>query len=137
MDNDRILHSINVAKKMVSIGESKQLSKEELDDLFLLGLVHDIGYQYDKNNHAIAGANILKNNGYKYYKEVYYHGMVNSEYNSLYLDILNYADMNVDKYGNDVGFDKRLEDIKSRYGEESKVYINCANLINELKEKGW
>ena len=137
MDKDRVLHSLSVANKCVEIGKSKGLSEEELSDLFLLGYVHDIGYQYDKNNHAEAGSIILKNNGFKYYKEVEYHGKVDSEYQSLYLDILNYADMNIDKYGNDVGFEKRLEDIKSRYGEESKVYINCVNLINELKEKGW
>lgn len=41
--------------------------------------------------------------------------------------------MQIDKYGNDVGYDKRLEDIKMRYGENSQVYIQCQNLINKLK----
>jgi len=35
--------------------------------------------------------------------------------------------MQIDKYGNDVGCDKRLEDIKSRYGENSDVYDKCHN----------
>lgn len=136
MDNDRIKHSLAVANKMVEIGKSKNLNDNELEDLFLLGLVHDIGYQFDKNeDHNIVGGNILKNNNYKYYKEVYYHGIPNSEYKSLYLDILNTADMMIDKYGNDVGFDKRLEDIKSRYGEDSSVYLKCIELINELKSR--
>ena len=43
--------------------------------------------------------------------------------------------MQIDKYGNDVGFDKRLEDIKNRYGEKSDVYVKCLSLINILKEK--
>ena len=136
MDNDRLKHSYAVANKMVEIGKSKNLNDNELEDLFLLGLVHDIGYQFGKNeDHNIVGGNILKNNNYKYYKEVYYHGIPNSEYKSLYLDILNTADMMIDKYGNDVGFDKRLEDIKSRYGEDSSVYLKCIELINELKSR--
>lgn len=134
MDNDRIKHSLAVANKMVEIGKSKNLNDNELEDLFLLGLVHDIGYQFGKNeDHNIVGGNILKNNNYKYYKEVYYHGIPNSEYKSLYLDILNTADMMIDKCGNDVGFVKRLEDIKKRYGEDSIQYINCFKIINELK----
>ena len=41
--------------------------------------------------------------------------------------------MQIDKYGNDVGYIKRLEDIKIRYGENSQVYIQCKNLISKLK----
>ena len=44
--------------------------------------------------------NILKENNYPFYNEVYYHGEITDEYNSLYLDILNSADMQIDKYGN-------------------------------------
>ena len=43
------------------------------------------------------------------------------------------ADMQIDKYGNDVGYDNRLEDIKSRYGENSKVYTKVKTLVNNLK----
>jgi predicted molibdopterin-dependent oxidoreductase YjgC len=39
----------------------------------------------------------------------------------------------IDKYGNDVGFNKRLDDIKNRYGEDSIQYINCVKMINELR----
>ena len=41
--------------------------------------------------------------------------------------------MQIDKYGNDVGYDKRLEDIKNRYGEDSKVYSKCYKLIDKLR----
>ena len=43
--------------------------------------------------------------------------------------------MQIDKYGNDVGFNKRLIDIKNRYGENSNVYKKCLNLIENLKNK--
>ena len=38
--------------------------------------------------------------------------------------------MQIDKYGNDVGYEKRLKDIKNRYGENSKPYL-CSKQIVE------
>lgn len=114
-----------------------QLESSTLIELFVLGLNHDIGYQFAKGYkpHNKVGGEILKKQNYKYWKEVYYHGEVNIDYNSLYLDILNLADMQIDKKGNDVGFGKRLIDIKNRYGEDSIVYKKCCDLIKNLKEK--
>lgn len=34
--------------------------------------------------------------------------------------------------GQDVGFEKRLEDIQKRYGKESEEYIKASNLIKRL-----
>ena len=134
MDNDRLKHSYAVANKMIELGKEKSLSEIELQELFLLGYLHDIGYEFGINeNHNVIGGNLLKGSNYKYWQEVYYHGIPNSEYKSLYLDILNTADMMIDKYGNDVGFDKRLDDIKNRYGENSIQYKNCVKIINELR----
>ncbi|MBR4110493.1 MAG: HD domain-containing protein [Clostridia bacterium] len=134
LDKYRLNHSFAVANKMIEIGKKFKLGESELQDLFILGYNHDIGYEFsiDKTEHNIIGGQILKNNGYKYWKEVYYHGNPNAEYNSLFLKILNMADMQIDKYGNDVGFDKRLEDIKNRYGEDSIQYINAKSVIDSL-----
>ena len=135
MNNDRLKHSYAVANKMVELGKERKLSNEQLKELFVLGYLHDIGYQYGTNeNHNDIGGNLLKENNYKYWKEVYYHGVPDSEYKSLYLDILNTADMMIDKSGNDIGFDKRLEDIKNRYGKDSIQYINCVKIVYELKK---
>lgn len=134
MDEDRLKHSIAVARKMIEIGREYSLNENELQDLFVLGFNHDIGYEFvDNLKHAQIGGDILKRNNYKYWKEVYYHGYVNSEYTSMFLEILNKADMQIDKYGNDVGYDKRLEDIKNRYGEESIIYNDVKILIRQLK----
>ena len=138
MDEDRAKHSLSVAKKMVEIGKRKNLGKEQLDELFMLGYVHDIGYQYIDEKHPShneEGAKKLKEAGYKYWQEVKYHGMINVDYHSEYLDILNEADMQIDKYGNDVGFDKRLEDIKGRYGENSRVYNVVKTLVDSIRAK--
>ena len=134
MDIDRLKHSLAVANKMVEIGKELDLKQEQLQELFILGYNHDIGYKFTKNQleHNVVGGNLLHKNGYKYWQEVYYHGNPNSKYNSLYLKILNMADMQIDKYGNDVGYEKRLEDIKRRYGIESVQYINAKNIIDRL-----
>ncbi len=137
MDKERAVHSLAVANKMVEIGKKYNLSDNEIEELFILGFNHDIGYKFSNNTfeHNIVGGCLLKNNGYKYWKEVYYHGDPNADYKSLYLTILSMADMQIDKYGNDVGYKKRLEDIKVRYGEYSREYKNAFDLILELKRE--
>ena len=137
MDEDRLKHSLAVARKMVEIAKNKSLSTEDIENCFAIGFNHDIGYEFTPNgvNHNVIGGNILKNNGFKYWQEVYYHGENDTEYDSLYLTILNQADMQIDKYGNDVGYDKRLCDIKSRYGEDSIVYKKCFELIEKIRLK--
>lgn len=136
IDNDRLNHSLAVARKMIEIGKLYNLKDDELQDLFVLGFNHDIGYEYgDNSNHEYIGGEILKRNNYKYWKEIYYHGDIKSEYTSLFLKILNKADMQIDKYGNDVGYDKRLEDIKNRYGENSKTYKNAEILVTRLRSE--
>lgn len=137
MDKDRLVHSYRVAKKMQEIGKSLKLTNEELEELFVLGLNHDIGYEYSKDgkNHGKIGGEILRRSGFKHWKEVYYHGMLTNEYSSKFLDILNCADMQIDKYGNDVGFDGRLQDIKNRYGEDSIVYKRCIEMVQYFKRK--
>lgn len=136
IDNDRLKHSLAVAIKMVEIGKLYNLKDDELQDLFVLGFNHDIGYEYGSNSHhEYIGGEILKRNNYKYWKKIYYHGDINSEYTSLFLEILNKADMQIDKSGNDVGYTKRLEDIKSRYGENSTTYKNAEILISKLRSE--
>ena len=136
MDFDRLKHCISVGRKMIEIGKEKDLTDLELKELFLLGYNHDIGYEFSNKgiNHNVIGGEILKENGFKYWKEVYYHGEINLDYKSMYLEILNQADMQIDKYGNDVGYEKRLEDIKQRYGEESIVYQKAYKLVERLNK---
>ncbi len=136
MDFDRMKHSLAVARKMVEIGNKLELNKEQLHELFILGFNHDIGYEFGTNeSHNIIGGNMLKNSGYKYWQEVYYHGNPEAGYNSLYLDILNEADMKINKYGKDVGYEKRLEDIRNRYGSDAVQYNDALKIIDYLENR--
>ena len=35
---------------------------------------------------------------------------------------------------NDVGYEKRLEDIKNRYGNDSDVYKKCEKLVSIIRD---
>ena len=66
MDEDRLKHSIAVARKMIEIGKEYGLDDSQLQDLFVLGLNHDIGYEFTTNEgHEHIGGEILKRNNYK------------------------------------------------------------------------
>lgn len=137
MDFDRLKHSLAVANKMIEIGKKYNLNENDLQDLFILGYNHDIGYNLCSNKieHNIVGGQKLKDNQYKYWKEVYYHGNPYCEYQSLFLKILNMADMQIDKFGNDVGYEKRLEDIKNIYGINSIQFINAVKIVDNFANK--
>ena len=135
MEEDRLKHSVGVGRKMIEIGRMRGFDDNELRELFMLGYNHDVGYEFGNNkNHAEIGGLLLKNCGYKYWREIYYHGNVNTTYQSRYLDILNLADMQIDKNGENVSFDERLSGIGKRYGIESDVYKNASILIEKLKK---
>ena len=137
MDDYRLKHSLSVARKMVEIATKMKLTESEKKICFLIGYNHDIGYEFTDNglNHNKVGGEILKKSGFKYWKEIYYHGENENEFTSMYLNILNKADMQVDCYGNDVGYDKRLEDIRNRYGKDSIIYKKSFELIESLKNE--
>ena len=78
----------------------------------------------------------MRKQGYKFWKEVYYHGVVNSPYQSDYLDLLNLADMHIDSEGNYVTLDGRLKELSKRYNVPIKQ-LNSYPIIQELKQKGF
>ena len=113
-----------------------EFSPENKEDMYTLGLLHDVGKSKGVSGHEEKGAEILKSVGFKYYKEVYYHGRVQDEYSSEALDILNMADLTVNAFGDVVGFAARLLDIGERYGKDSIQYKNAEALIKSLSAKG-
>lgn len=133
IDENRIKHIMAVARVMKANAKKFGLDEEEM---FTLGMLHDVGYEFgDGENHHVIGAKILQKQGYKYFMEVLYHGMPTDKYSSKALDLLNFADLSVTRKGEVVGFVERLQDIKSRRGEDSPHYKNCKLVIDGLKKK--
>ncbi len=136
ISNERLLHSIGVARLMEEISKNiYQWDEEKCQEMFVLGYLHDIGYEYSKiqSEHPVVGGLLLKKSNYKYWREVYYHGRLCDEYQSLELDLLNTADMQINSFGKKVTVEERLIDIKNRYGYDSKQYLEAAELAKRLK----
>lgn len=133
---DRMKHSLAVAAKM------KELARQEPEkypvdpeDAFVLGMLHDIGYEFSKEQkeHAAKGGLILQKQDYKYWKEVYYHGIPQKEYDSPMLRLLNYADMITGPTGVYMTIQERINDIAERYGKGSWQELEAESLANILK----
>jgi len=130
IDKDRIQHIFAVAKLMKDKAKNVGLDEEEM---FTLGLLHDVGYEFGEiETHNNKGGDILEKQNYKYYNEVKYHGIPKAPFSSTALDLLNYADMHIDKYGNYVTFEERLQDIASRRGVDSPFYKNSKQIADYL-----
>ncbi len=137
---DRQKHIFGVANFLKKYAIAQDMKNEDIEALYTLGLLHDIGYEFleekDYIKHNVIGGEILKNLGYKYWKEVYYHGVANAEYSSKFLDLLNWADMRIDSAGNEVSLDERLEEISVRYKVPIKK-LNSYPVACELRAKGF
>ena len=128
---NKLKHILAVARLMKEKAGLVGLDEEEM---FNLGMVHDIGYEFDEQDHHTAGYMILKKQGYKYAYEVKYHGLPHAPHQTPALSLLNYADMHINAKGEYVTFEDRLEDIKLRRGENSPHYINSKKVIEQLDE---
>lgn len=133
----RIAHSKSVAELMYSFVDVHK--DEAKESLYTLGLLHDIGYMYGEPiGHSIRGGLLLKSMDFKYWQEVYYHGHIETNgYESTFLDILNWADLNVDSSGEVIGYSRRVCDILVRYGSDSINYISAIYLRASLEAKGY
>ena len=139
ISDERLAHMRSVGRRAQLIAEQIGVrDQKSLQDIFLLGYLHDVGYEFsdDQSDHARVGGEILRRNGYPYWREVYYHGDPDTGYSSQLLDILNTADMVTDPNGDSVTLDKRLEDIADRYGRDSSQYIKARELAEQLVAKG-
>ena len=135
LDEKRLAHSLAVARKMKSIAESRHPGNAEYaEGLFVLGLMHDIGYEFaeKQEEHPKTGGELLKRQNYKYWKEICCHGKPASEYQSEELNILNVADLTTDPCGKEVSAEARLADIADRYGSQSRQFLDAEQLAKEL-----
>lgn len=134
----RYQHCFNVGKKMYKYAKEKLgWSEKKAREMFVLGNIHDIGYEFDgdKFGHDIALADCL--NDYKYTNEIRYHTYFQTEYQSPEMDLLYFGDMTVNGVGKWCTFNERLADLTDRYGKDSIVVKESEDIANYLKEKGF
>ena len=133
---NRWQHILGVARKAKMLAEKlKPDNAQYTEDMFLLGVMHDLGYEFMESNasHAAVGGEILKRSGYQYWREVALHGdeMVENMTDELFL--LNCADMMTGPSGEDFTFEERLEEIASRFGKDAAPYKKCVIEVQKLK----
>lgn len=133
MTLERAAHSLAVAKKMryAVVAENLPISPS---DAFLIGFLHDIGYEFapTQEEHARVGGEILRGIGFPYWKEVCYHGIPQDEYESRLLALLNLVDMTTAPTGEPISVEDRLREICKRYGKDSKQANDARELIKQF-----
>ena len=124
ISENRTKHILAVAREMQRRAEEAGWPQEKCREMFVLGYVHDIGYEFAEKqpDHAAIGGLLLKEQGYPYWREVFFHGKIDVAYTSEALQLLNTVDMCIDSAGNPVDIHTRLADIMERYGEDSVQY---------------
>lgn len=133
---NRWQHILGVARKSYEFALKMRPHDEKYaEDMFLLGLLHDLGYEFTETGkgHALIGGEILKRSGYKYWEEVAGHGYSENAVMTDELFILNCADMSVGSDGRNCTMSERLEDISVRYGKNSYAYIKATLEIEKLQ----
>lgn len=141
ISEDRIKHMHGVAEYMYRNANKYGLNPEEM---YILGLLHDIGYLRGKPDHEVNGAKVLMKSDYKYSSLISWHGTAPLDYMRLKdctvedipkeLILLWKADASIDNKGNLVGFDGRLSDVGSRHGYDSAPYRIIEETISWLKD---
>ena len=103
--------------------------------MFLLGMLHDFGYEFTENGekHAIIAGQILERSGYKYWQDVVNHSDKATDNMSDETFILNCADLSVSPDGKDITMAERVEDIGRRHGKDSTQYLIAFEKLQKLQ----
>lgn len=136
ISESRWRHILGVARKAKILADKlKPNNVQYAEDMFLLGIMHDLGYEFIESNasHAYVGGEILKRSGYQYWKEVTQHGDETVDDMTDELFILNCADMSTGPNGEDFTFDERLKEIAQRFGKDADAYKKCVVEVEKLR----
>lgn len=142
LNENKVKHMLAVAKKCYSLAKDPELDLSEQDcrAAFFMGYIHDIGYAFTEstftdNNHAVLGANIGAYSFAGHDTEIFYaiknHGKPDLK-DSLFLRILNIADLTTDYEGKDITIYEKISYIGKKYGENSVQYNNAFRLATQL-----
>lgn len=136
---NRYKHCYGVGKRMYAYAKYMwHWDEKRCCEMFVLGNLHDIGYELDPDafDHDWILASIL-DGSYKYVNEIRYHSAYQTDYDSIELRLLYFADMTVDGAGNWCNLKERLQDLEKRHGKNSAVYKESLELAYKIKEWGF
>ncbi len=144
--SNKLNHMRGVAEYMYRHAPEYGLEPEKA---YVVGLLHDIGYINEEaakrengQNHEQYGAELLRRTFIPRRSlecdVIAYHGTKPEDVpegirDSRLMHLLWEADMSIDKYGREVGFKGRLEDIGHRYGFDSEAYKTAKATVDFLE----
>ena len=135
ISDDRIHHMLGVARLMSQRAHLFGLDEQEM---FALGLLHDIGYEYarEKSEHPAVGSEMMERVGFKYFEAIAGHGDAAYELEDKTLEdalaLLNWCDMSVGPDGQRVSMEKRIDDVERRFGRDNLIYDGTVELRDKL-----
>lgn len=134
ISDDRLLHSRAVGRRAAELASLLGWSIKRQHQMFVLGFVHDIGYEYatDQRQHETVGGELLRSMGVQDWRAVAEHGDPDVDAMSDELFVINLADMQTDSRGNRVSMRLRLDSIAERYGKYSQQYLRASALASRL-----
>ena len=107
-------------------------TEDQARQLYILGLLHDVGYAFDPADHAHAGGRVLADLGFAT-DAVYDHGDPNVGVMDDELLIVNAADMTTSPTGAPMRMEDRLRDIGERYGADSPHLALAREVADRIK----
>ena len=139
----KMSHMLTVARRCYDIAKYKySASEEDARKCFLMGLIHDFGYEFSEETkeHPGIAAEILRaltvDDIVSITAAIEDHGeLYQAEHCTIYDLVLNQADLEVDGIGNVVTVQERLDDIARRYGNGSREHNNAQQTAKFLEEK--
>lgn len=138
LSQSKILHSMGVANFLYTYATSHYYDRKTAQDLYLVGLLHDIGYldNHTGIQHGEKGATILERNGYdKHYCDIIAHHGALTDVISEHQQLLWLADLCIDHQGNFIGYESRYNSICQRYSKTDYRRQNVASIIQELRQQ--
>ena len=135
ISEDRMRHIISVARKAYKLAKENGCSENFARKMFVLGFIHDIGYEFTQkdshNDHVKIGSDLMYLLFGQTVAEIEEHGNPSTK-NWAELYFLNQADMTVGHNGVPCSVEERMEKAKERYGEQSMAYKKTVRLAKAL-----
>ena len=138
ISENKIKHCLGVARACRGLAISHNLPSDMVDAMFVMGLLHDIGYEQEPDsNHGNKSFEMIEN-FIKYQKEaneaIMCHGLVSTDMQwSIFDEILNQADMIIGHDGSHTTIADRLKGIRDHWGEDSIHYQHALNVVEKIK----
>lgn len=134
ISGNKLRHSLGVAKACQQYGREMHKSEEYCDALFVMGFLHDIGYEKSPDTcHPSVGGSMIESfiKHPEMLEAIKTHGKKFENLNTIDT-ILNMSDLTVSYNGKPCTVHERLEGIKESCGEDSEHFKNAMLLVKAL-----